>query len=446
MAKEWKEMTPAEKRADLCDKWLNPPGARYDSPKAEKEYTGRVQRFLDALNMKKPDRVPVFPMQGFFAAYYAGYTPYDVMYDYKKSMEAFSRMITETAPDAHSSILGAPPGAVYDTLDYKLYSWPGHGVPKTASYQAREGEYMKASEYDDLIADPSNFFLTTWLPRVMGKLAPLSSLSAFTNMTEMYGSFTAASFVPFGTPPVQEALKTMMKAGEQALEWIMVVGAYGAKMTAAGFPGFFGGGCKAPFDTIGDTLRGTTGMMFDMFRVPKKLVRACEQFVPIMIKMGASAARQNGCPIVFLPLHKGADGFMNDKQFREYYWPTLKAVLEGLIAEGCIPFPWAEGGYNSRLDVLAKDSPEGIFWGFDKVDMVKVKKTIGNRMPIGGNFPISTLSLGTKDEVTAEVKKQLKQSADGGGYIMMTSATMEETPAANVKAMIDGCKQFGVYK
>jgi uroporphyrinogen-III decarboxylase len=78
--------------------------------------------------------------------------------------------------------------------------------------------------------------------------------------------------------------------------------------------------------------------------------------------------------------------------------------------------------------------------------MVKVKKTIGNRMPIGGNFPISTLSVGTKEDVTAEVKKQLKESAAGGGYIMMTSATLEETPAANVKAMIDGCKQFGVYK
>jgi uroporphyrinogen-III decarboxylase len=226
----------------------------------------------------------------------------------------------------------------------------------------------------------------------------------------------------------------------------MVVAGYGAKMTSLGFPGFFGGGCKAPFDTIGDTLRGTKGMIIDMFRQPNKLIRACEQFVPIMIKMGASAARQNGCPVVFLPLHKGADGFMNDQQFKKFYWPTLKAVFEGLIAEGCIPFPWAEGGYDSRLDVIAKDSPEGIFWGFDKVDMVRVKKIIGNHFAIGGNVPISTLSLGTRDDVIAEVKKEIKECGAGGGYIMMTSATMEDTPPANVKAMIDACKQYGVYK
>jgi uroporphyrinogen-III decarboxylase len=445
MAKEWEQMTPAEKRADLCDKWLNPPGAKFESPKAEKEYKARVQRFLDAFAMKKPDRVPCFPMQGFFAAYYAGYTPYDVMYDYDKAMEAFTKMIVDMDPDGHSSITGAPPGVVYDILDYKLYSWPGHGVPKTASYQAREGEYMKVSEYDSLISDPTNFFLTTWLPRIMGKVEGLKSLTPFTNMTEMYGGFTAAAFVPFGVPPVQEALKAMMKAGEEALKWIQVVGAYGAKMTSLGFPAFFGGGTKAPFDTIGDTLRGTKGMIIDMYRAPKKVIRACEQFVPIMVKMGVDNAKLNGCPVVFIPLHKGADGFMNDYQFKTFYWPTLKAVMQGLVDEGCIPFPWAEGGYNSRLDVI-KDSPEGTFWGFDKIDMVRAKKVIGDHLPIGGAIPISALSVGTKQDVIDEVKKEIKIMGAGGGYIMMTSATIEDTPPVNIKAMIDACKQYGVYK
>ncbi len=444
MAKTWEEMTPAEKRADLSDKWLNPPGAKYESPKAEKEYKARVQRFLDALNRKKPDRIPVFPMQGFFAAYYAGYTPYDMMYDYAKADEAFTKMIVETAPDGHGSMMGAPPGVVHEILDYKLYSWPGHGVPKHASYQAREGEYMKPNEYDALIADPTNFFLTAWFPRIMGKLEGLKSLSPFTNMTEMYGGFTAASLVPFGTPPVQEALKALMKAGEEALKWIIVAGGHGAKMTSLGFPAFFGGGTKAPFDTIGDTLRGTKGMIIDMFRQPKKVIRACEQFVPIMIKMGVDAAKMNGCPVVFIPLHKGADGFMNDQQFKTYYWPTLKDVMDGLIKEGCIPFPWAEGGYDSRLDVI-KDSPDDIFWGFDKVDIVRAKKLIGNRHAIGGAIPISLLSIGTKEDIIAEVKKEIKIMGEGGGYIMSTSATLEDVPAENVKTMINACKQYGGY-
>jgi uroporphyrinogen-III decarboxylase len=445
MAKEWQQMTPAEKRADLCDKWLNPPGAQFESPAAEKEYKARVQRFQDALNMKKPDRVPIFPMQGFYAAYYDDMTPYDVMYDYDKLMSSFVKMIVDMQFDAHASVTGAPPGRLYEIIDYKLYSWPGHGVPKEASYQAKEGEYMKENEYDLLISDPTNFFLTAWLPRIMPKLGGLASLTPFTNMTEMYGGFTAAAFVPFGTPPVQEALKAMMEAGNEALKWIMTVAGYGAKMTSLGFPAFFGGGTKAPFDTIADTLRGTKGMIIDMYRRPDKVIRACEQFVPIMIKMGVDMAKVNNCPVVFIPLHKGADGFMSDQQYKKFYWPTLKAVMEGLAAEGCIPFPWAEGGYDSRLDVI-KDSPEGTYWGFDKVDMARVKKVLGDHLPIGGNFPISILAVGTKEEVAAETKKQIDISAAGGGYIMMTGATVENIPPENVKTMVDTAKEYGVYK
>jgi uroporphyrinogen-III decarboxylase len=280
----------------------------------------------------------------------------------------------------------------------------------------------------------------------MGALDGLKMLSPFTNMTEMYGGFTGASFVPLGLPPVQSALKAMIEAGNEALKWIGTVGAYGAKMTSAGFPAFFGGGTKAPFDTIGDTLRGTKGIIMDMYRQPAKLIRAMEQLTPIMVKMGVTNAKLNGCPVVFIPLHKGADGFLNDQQFKKFYWPTFKALLEGLIAEGCIPFPWAEGGYNSRLDVI-KDSPKGkVFWGFDSTDMVRAKKVLSGVSAIGGNLPISTLAVGKPEDVKAAVKKLIDNCAKGGGYIMMTGATVENVPPANVKMMIDATKEYGVYK
>ncbi|OGN99621.1 MAG: hypothetical protein A2Y58_05580 [Chloroflexi bacterium RBG_13_51_52] len=418
---------------------------KFNSPDAEKDYKARVQRILDAINLKKPDRVPVFPMMGFFPAYYAGYTPYDVMYDYDKLMSSFSKYVLDFQPDAHGSVTISPPGKLHDIVDYKLYAWPGHGVAKEHSYQCLEGEYMQANEYDALIDDPTLFFLTSFLPRTMGALDGLKMLSPFTNMTEMYGGFTGAAFVPLGLPPVQAALKAMLDAGNEALKWIGTVAGYGAAMASAGFPGFFGGGTKAPFDTIGDTLRGTRGIITDMYRQPAKLIRAMEQLTPIMVKMGVANARVNGCPIVFIPLHKGADGFMSDEQFKKFYWPTLKALIDGLIAEGCIPFPWAEGGYNSRLKVI-KDAPKGkVIWGFDTTNMAEAKKILGDVACIGGNMSIATLSVGTPDDVKASVKKLVADCAKGGGYIMMSGAVIENVPPANVKAMIDATKEFGVY-
>ena len=54
-------------------------------------------------------------------------------------------------------ILYTTPAAVFEDIDYKLYSWPGHGVAKEASYQYNEKEWMLAEEYDQLISDPSDY-------------------------------------------------------------------------------------------------------------------------------------------------------------------------------------------------------------------------------------------------------------------------------------------------
>lgn len=447
MEKNWEEKTAEEKREELIGKWLSPEGVEYNSAEAEKSYKEKVTRLLDAVELKKePDRVPIVPMLGFYPAHYCGYTPYDVMYDYDKLLEAWEKCYLEIQADAHGGAVVSPPGRLFEILDYKLYAWPGHGVAKEHSYQCNEGEYMLADEYDALIEDPTLYFLTTYYPRIFGKLGALGAFPTITNNLEMYGGFSAVSFIPFGVPDVQEAFKLMFEAGAEALKWIEPVGIFAAKMTAAGLPGFFGGGCKVPFDVIGDTLRGSRGIMVDMYRQPDKLLEALERLTPLAIKMGASNAKANGCPVVFIPLHKGADGFLSDEQFKKFYWPNFRALLIGLIEEGCIPFPWAEGGYNTRLEVI-KDVPKGsVIYGFDLTDMAKAKEVLGDVCCITGNMPIDLLTVGTVQQVEDRAKELIDTCGKGGGYIMMNGAVIEDVNPKNVQAMIDTTKSYGVYK
>jgi uroporphyrinogen-III decarboxylase len=167
---------------------------------------------------------------------------------------------------------------------------------------------------------------------------------------------------------------------------------------------------------------------------------------PIAIKMGASAAKMNGNPVVFIPLHKGADGFLSDSQFKTFYWPSLKNLLLGLINEGCVPFPWAEGGYNSRLEVI-KDVPRGkVLWGFDATDMERAKKVVGDAACIGGNIPQSLLQIGTPEEVKRNVKGLIDTCGKGGGFILMNGAVIDEAKPENIRAMIDYTKEYGGYK
>jgi uroporphyrinogen-III decarboxylase len=277
-------------------------------------------------------------------------------------------------------------------------------------------------------------------------MKPLTAFAPSTWNLEIYGSFSAVGFIPYGLPDVQNAYKALFEAGAVALKWIGTVAAYDMEMKAAGFPPYFGGGTKAPFDVLGDTLRGTKGIMLDIYRQPEKLLQAMEVLVPIMIKMGVSGAKASGAPIVFIPLHKGADGFLSDKQFKTFYWPTLKKVMLGLIEEGCVPFPWAEGGYNSRLEAVSDMPKATTVWGFDTTDMARAKEILGRTQCITGNMPIDLLNLGTKQQVVELTKKLIDTCAKGGGYIMMNGAVIEDAKAENVKAMIDTTKEYGVYK
>ncbi len=213
-------------------------------------------------------------------------------------------------------------------------------------------------------------------------------------------------------------------------------------------PAFIGGACKAPFDTLGDTLRGTRAIMLDKFRQPKKVLAAMERLVPLAVASGVRAATANHVPVVFIPLHKGADGFMSDKDFKTFYWPTLKAVIVGLVNEGCVPFLFVEGGYNQRLDVIAQDPdiPAGsTLWIFDKTDMNEVKRRFGGWACFGGNVPASTLTTGTPEDVEAYVKKLLAEVACDGGFILSPGAVVDHCKPENMHAMIDTCRKFGVY-
>ncbi|MCJ7425954.1 MAG: hypothetical protein MUO17_02265 [Dehalococcoidales bacterium] len=450
MEKQWQELTPAEKQEALFQRWLSPKDPqgkdlKFQSPKAEKAYKERVTRLKDAIQLKKtPDRVPVLPILGFFPTFYAGVTPREAMYDYDKLAKASKKYLLDFEPDVNSGIGIATPGKVFDILDYKLYAWPGHGVSPNHTYQCLEAEYMMADEYDALIQDPSYYFTTTYFPRIFGKLEAFKMLPNPSTMQEI--PFVGPNVIPYGLPQVQAAYKALFEAGEEALKWVGAVGAFATEMAALGFPGGAGGFTKVPFDVIGDTLRGTRGIMVDIYRQPDKVLQAVEALTPLMINMGVAATQMSGNPLVMVPLHKGADGFLSDAQFKKFYWPNFKNLLMGLINEGCVPLPFVEGSYNTRLEVI-QDIPKGSsFWTFDTSDMAKVKKTLGKVACIGGNVPTDLLAVGTPQQIKDCVKKLIDDCAEGGGYVVANGVSADEIKPANLKMMIDFTKEYGVYK
>ncbi len=445
MEKRWEEMSAKEKRESRFETWLSAQGVQFQSPEAGASYKAAITRFKDAVLMEKvPDRVPVVVLGTFMVAHLYGVTPHESMYDYGKLTSAHRKFLVDYRPDYYVSPVFIGAGKIFETLGYRLYRWPGHGVSEKSVYQCVEGEYMLAEDYPALIDDPTDFWLRTYLPRISGALEPLRNIAPFTDMWEVVN--VSGQMIPFGIPDVQNALKVLMEAGNEAMAWIQQIMGFETEAKSMGFPSPVGGAAKAPFDIIGDTLRGTRGIMADMYRQPEMVLKAVERLTPLYIKQGVGMATFSGNPVVFIPLHKGADGFMSDEQFRTFYWPTLKALILGLASEGCVPWLFCEGSYNTRLEYL-KELPKGsCFWIFDRTDMARAKKLLGNTLCIGGNVPAGMILTGTAEQVKAYCKNLIDVAGKGGGYLMAFGTAMDEGKADTVHAMIDFTKEYGVYR
>jgi uroporphyrinogen-III decarboxylase len=202
----------------------------------------------------------------------------------------------------------------------------------------------------------------------------------------------------------------------------------------------------APFDALGDTMRGTKAIMIDMFRRPEKILKAIDVLTELIIYSMLHSPMITKALTVIFPLHKGADGWMSEKQFDTLYWPSLKKVMDALIQEGIICVMFAEGGYNTRLERV-KDFPKGsVVWWFDQTDMAKAKKVLGDKFCIQGNVPSSLIVTGTPADVKERCRKLIETCGKGGGYILGAGCVADNPKLENLRAMIAAVNEYGVYR
>jgi hypothetical protein len=444
IADGWVARTADERFEARMRAWREPAGVDFATPEAAAAYAERAGMIRDVVELKRPVRVPLSPWAGLFPVRSAGLTAHDAYYDTDRLARAMIDYHATYRPDTQASSMTLVPGAALELLDYRMYDWPGHGTDDDSGYQYNEAEYMEADEYALLLQDPSGFWQTRYLPRMFGALEPMRGLSPVTDLGEIPS--VAPFFMKLASPDVQDMLKAMLAAGEAARDWFATMSA-AARATAgdAGIPGFTGGTAKAPYDILGDTMRGTRGVMLDTFRRRAELIEAMERLVPIAVEAACRAADASKNPFVFMPLHKGADGFLSGKDFEELYWPTLKAVIVGLIAEGLVPQVFVEGSFNDRLDVIADDEiPAGrTIWLFDATDMTAVRDRFRGFACFGGNVPGALLSIGSPVDVDDYVRRLLEDVAGDGGFILSTGVVADDARPENFAAMMEAGRRYG---
>ncbi|OGO32729.1 MAG: hypothetical protein A2Z29_07925 [Chloroflexi bacterium RBG_16_56_11] len=437
----WSGLTWQEKRDKRFEWWGAARGVKFVSKEARAKHDASVDRTIKAIKLEIPDRVPVHIPAGTFPAYYAGYDLKTIMYDVEKMREAWLKFARDFDTDGMAGA-GTSSGGFMDALGTRTMKWPGHGLPDDATLvQFVEEEYMKADEYDAFLDNPTDYYIRYFLPRTHEAFAPLAKLSSLSSYMGIAGQLVMAA----GDPDFKKMVRALVKANEANVKWGKVSAECTRVCREMGFPAGGGGMALAPFDTIADMFRGTRGSVMDMYRQPEKLLEACDRIMPLSLDAAIKGADMGDSPFVFIPMHKGDDMFMSDKQFEKFYWPSYKRLLLGLIDEGLVPSPIVDGTYNRRLEYI-KDLPRtGVFWVFEKTDMALAKKVLGGHTCIGGNVTGSLICKGTPEDVRKYCRWLIDTCAPGGGYVLSMGVSVDKADPANFQAMIETAKTYGQY-
>jgi len=393
----------------------------------EKLYAERLGRYLTAMRNEKPDKVPIRPFVAEFTAKYAGFTCQDVSHDFNKAFEAACKCAADFDWDAVVANMVYVWTGLTQAIGLNYYGIPGIDVPPDTGFQYREPDeesaFMKADEYDELIDDPTAFLYTKWLPRVSNDIcAPGEPASYRSNLAFVKGGMAMLNyFMAFG--PQCERLRT--ESG-----------------TVSAIAGIF----KAPFDIIGDKLRGYTGITMDMIEQPDKVLAACEALMPHLYNVALTSSDPNNQVPIGYWMHRGCEPFVSHGQFDSHYWPTVKPIIEELWRRGHQTLFYAEGDWGRHLHRFTELPDQSIVYHVDRGNLLETNKVLGRKFCLSGGIPNTVLSFKTPDDVRACCKKVIDDVAQDGGYIMDASAIMQnDTSVENMRALTDFTREYGVY-
>jgi uroporphyrinogen-III decarboxylase len=394
----------------------------------EKLYNERMDRYWKANHKEKPDKVPFRPFAAECMGAFYGLNTQQVTHDVDQGLDAIIKACKEFDIDATVLNMVYVWTGYTESYGTKYFGVPGIDLDVWESFQYREPRsdeeaWMRADEYDRFIADPVEFTMNVWAPRI------------------------SKYFVAPGEENTMKNNLAWLKAGMGFFHFGNKVWAQISRMREeAGTVSCLKGALKAPFDILADKYRGFRGISYDIHRQPEKVLKATEAVAPHMYNNAVfDADPEKKVPISHW-MHRGATGFFSEEVFKKFYWPTLREVTEEIWKAGYQTIYYAEGKWGKNLRYFL-ELPEGsIIFHCDKDDIFEVHRVLGKKFAISGGVPNDMLAFGKPEDVRKRVKEVIETVGKDGGFLLDAEAIMQQdTKRENFKAMADACAEYGVY-
>ncbi len=207
------------------------------------------------------------------------------------------------------------------------------------------------------------------------------------------------------------------------------------------------GGVQGPLTTLW-LLMGYEAISYALYDDPSLIEELCHMSNEFF-KEAARLSVEAGCVAIWVSedLGDSTRGFFRLEHYRRYLLPPFAELVEYINNLGVPVLLHSCGHITDYLDDLAQTGIAAIhpLQRTAGMDLRYVKERYGDRFCIIGNIDSSrTLPYGTPEEVEAEVREAIDIAAPGGGYILASDHSLHDgIPVENILTMFRVGAEYG---
>jgi uroporphyrinogen decarboxylase len=199
-----------------------------------------------------------------------------------------------------------------------------------------------------------------------------------------------------------------------------------------------------PMDVAAE-VRGMTDLLLDFYRTPDAVHQLIDAATETCIAWALAQFEASGGTMLHILVSDDVSSQIGRKHWRTFVEPYMKRLFESM-PEGVVGGIHNCTRSQQVLDLYPGVGATLLQFGPD-VDPAFAKEKVGDRMCLLGNLASTgTLKDGTPEEVEEVCRKVIEKAAPGGGFILGSAGSIARyTPMENLEAMVRACEKYGSY-
>ncbi|MEW6444222.1 MAG: uroporphyrinogen decarboxylase family protein [bacterium] len=182
----------------------------------------------------------------------------------------------------------------------------------------------------------------------------------------------------------------------------------------------------------------------DLYYRPERVERALKVAVPEYIEQLIGLSRLTGCKIANITEERAGAFFYPLRVFERFWWPYTVEIVDALWSEGIVSWFHLDTCWDKNLPYFKRLPRGSAVIDLDgTTDIFAAKEVLGGHHCIASDVHPALLCLGTPEDVSAYCRRLISEIGRDGGFILSTGCTV---PAAvkpeNFRAFIDTGKTY----